>query len=92
MKAFFQKMVAMASNYKKPDPQLAMLDFLFPGFSSISSTVSKCLGIDLNVYIPMAILLCVMTFLWRYLSDYAWGLIQKYFMARAEVRNIYAPR
>jgi mitochondrial chaperone BCS1 len=41
----------------QPVPQLALLDFFFPGFSVFSTAFYKYLGIDLNLYIPM-VLLC----------------------------------
>jgi len=71
----------------QPVPQLAMLDFFFPGFSSISSVISKYLGIDLNVYIPLALLFGGLTFLWRYFSEYLWDLTQRYLMSTVEVRS-----
>jgi chaperone BCS1 len=53
-------------------PQIQLLDFFFPGFSTFSAAVLKYLGIDLNVYIPLVLLFGAATFAWRYFSDYVW--------------------
>ncbi|KAF6832593.1 hypothetical protein CMUS01_06879 [Colletotrichum musicola] len=68
-------------------PQLAILDFFFPGFSVFSTAFQKYLGIDLNVYIPLVILCGGATFAWRYFSDYVWEKIDAYLMSTVEVRT-----
>lgn len=68
-------------------PQMALLDFFFPGFSVFSTAFQKYLGIDLNVYIPLVILCGGATFAWRYFSDYLWEKIDTYLMSTVEVRT-----
>ncbi|SPO02663.1 related to BCS1 protein precursor [Cephalotrichum gorgonifer] len=67
-------------------PQLAILDFFFPGFSGISGVMLKYLGIDLNVYIPLLLLFAALTFAWDHVRDYFWSLLSDYFMSTVEIR------
>lgn len=46
-------------------PQLAVLDFFFPGFSTFTTTVQQYLGIDLNIYIPLIAVLGGLIATWR---------------------------
>ncbi|ROT34909.1 hypothetical protein SODALDRAFT_381884 [Sodiomyces alkalinus F11] len=68
-------------------PQLAILDFFFPGFSVISTAFVRYLGIDLNVYLPVLIMCGAATFAWKYFSDYVWGIVETYFMSSVEIRT-----
>jgi mitochondrial chaperone BCS1 len=68
-------------------PQLAMLDFFFPGFSVLSSALYKYLGVDLNVYIPLVLLFGGLMFAWRYFSDYAWNLTETHLMSSVDIRT-----
>lgn len=52
--------------------QFAALDFLFPGFSILSSAVQRYFKIDLNIYIPLVLLFGGLTFFVRYFSEYFW--------------------
>lgn len=74
-----------------PAPQLAVLDFFFPGFSGVSGVVFKHLGVDLNLYVPLLVLVASLTFAWDYVRDYFWGLVSKYYMSTAEVKPYYNP-
>lgn len=75
------------ASFANPAPtQLAILDFFFPGFSVISTAFVRYLGIDLNIYLPVLIMCGAATFAWRYLSDYAWGLVETYFMSSVDIR------
>ncbi|TQN69253.1 putative mitochondrial chaperone BCS1-B [Colletotrichum shisoi] len=71
----------------QPAPQLALLDFFFPGFSVFTTAFQRYLGIDLNVYIPLVILCGGATFAWRYFSDYIWEKVEKHLMSTVEVRT-----
>jgi hypothetical protein len=71
----------------QPVPHLALLDYFFPGFSGISSMVLRYLGFDLNVYIPLALLSGGLIFVWRYLSEYIWDMIETHLMSTVEVRG-----
>lgn len=68
-----------------PVPQTAVLDFLFPGFSTISGFVLRYLGIDLNVYIPLLVLAAGVAYAWDYVRGYTWSMISEHFMSTAEV-------
>ncbi|KAL1842936.1 hypothetical protein VTJ49DRAFT_3724 [Mycothermus thermophilus] len=67
-------------------PQLQLLDYFFPGFSVFSAAVNKYLHIDLNLYIPLVLLFGGLTFLWRYFTEYFWGLINSHLMSVVDVR------
>ncbi|KAH7161508.1 BCS1 N terminal-domain-containing protein [Dactylonectria macrodidyma] len=68
-------------------PQFAVLDYLIPGFSVFSSAIHAYLGIDLNLYIPLLLIISGLTFAWTYMSDYVWGLIEKYGMSVVRIRT-----
>lgn len=75
-----------------PTPQLAVLDFFFPGFSGVSSVIFKHMGVDLNLYVPLLVLFASLTFAWDYIRDYFWGMVSKYFMSTVEVESYYLSR
>ncbi|OHE90936.1 hypothetical protein CORC01_13769 [Colletotrichum orchidophilum] len=79
--------VKTSSSTAQPAPQLALLDFFFPGFSIFTTAFQKYLGIDLNVYIPLVILCGGATFAWRYFSEYLWERVEKHLMSTVEVRT-----
>ncbi|OLN85088.1 putative mitochondrial chaperone BCS1-B 2 [Colletotrichum chlorophyti] len=68
-------------------PQQALLDFFFPGFSVLSTAIQKYLGIDLNLYIPLVILIGGATLAWRYFSEYLWEKVETHLMSTVEVRT-----
>ncbi|KAH7151741.1 BCS1 N terminal-domain-containing protein [Dactylonectria estremocensis] len=68
-------------------PQFAVLDYLIPGFSVFSSAIHAYMGIDLNLYIPLLLIISGLTFAWTYMSDYVWGLIEKYGMSVVRIRT-----
>lgn len=70
-----------------PVPQLALLDLLFPGFSGVSGVVLRYLGIDLNLYVPLLVLVAGLTFAWDYVRDYFWAVISNHFMSTVEVAS-----
>ncbi|KAK1981974.1 BCS1 N terminal-domain-containing protein [Colletotrichum cereale] len=79
--------INISSSMPQPPPQLALLDFFFPGFSVFTTAFQKYLGIDLNVYIPLVILCGGATFAWRYFSEYLWERVEKHLMSTVEVRT-----
>lgn len=68
-------------------PQAVLLDFFFPGFSMFSNAVQKYLHIDLNLYIPLVLLCGAFTFIWRYFSEYFWGLAESHLMSVVDIRT-----
>ncbi|KAJ9151400.1 hypothetical protein NKR23_g3279 [Pleurostoma richardsiae] len=67
-------------------PQLALLDFFFPGFSVFARAVQKYAKIDLNLYIPLVMLAGGLTLAWRYFSEYFWNEIESHFMSTVDIR------
>ncbi|KAI0541927.1 BCS1 N terminal-domain-containing protein [Xylaria digitata] len=70
-----------------PPTQLAILDWFFPGFSMFAGVVQKYLHIDLNLYIPMLLLLGMLIVCWNYASQYLWDQVETYFMSVVDIRT-----
>lgn len=68
-------------------PPTALLDYFFPGFSMLSSVLQRYLKIDLNIYLPLILLLGCLVAAWRYLSEYFWSQIEGYFMSSVDIRT-----
>lgn len=71
----------------RPTQQFAMLDMVFPGFSVFSSAIHTYLGVDLNIYIPIILVLCGASWCWSYIYQGAWDLIEKHLMCSARIRT-----
>ena len=69
-----------------PTP-FAILDFLVPGFSTISSFVKTYLGIDLNVYIPILLVVGGAIYAWNYVADHFWNSVTTYLMSSVTIRT-----
>ncbi|KAH8121641.1 hypothetical protein ACSS6W_003113 [Trichoderma asperelloides] len=70
-----------------PNPQFALLNYFFPGFSMFSSALHTYLGIDLNFYIPLIVAIFGFNFAWGYISTSAWAWIDEYLMSSFRVRT-----
>ncbi|KAI1424021.1 BCS1 N terminal-domain-containing protein [Xylaria sp. FL1777] len=70
-----------------PPTQLALLDWFFPGFSMFAGVVQKYLHIDLNLYIPLLLLIGMLIVCWNYASSYLWDQIETYFMSVVDIRT-----
>ncbi|KAF4336437.1 mitochondrial chaperone BCS1 [Fusarium beomiforme] len=70
-----------------PPSQFAILDFLFPGFSTFSSIVHAYLGIDLNLYIPLLLIVSGIMFAWNYITEYSWSIIGQHLMSAVRIRT-----
>ncbi|ROW08482.1 hypothetical protein VMCG_03026 [Cytospora schulzeri] len=68
-------------------PQFALLDMFFPGFTVFSSAVEKYFKIDLNLYIPLVLLLGGITVAWRYFAEAFWSQLESYFMSTVDIRT-----
>ncbi|KAF7535320.1 hypothetical protein G7Z17_g13222 [Cylindrodendrum hubeiense] len=68
-------------------PQFAVLDYLIPGFSVFSSALHAYMGIDLNIYIPLLLIISGLTFAWTYMSEYVWSMVGKYGMSVVRIRT-----
>ncbi|OTB09564.1 hypothetical protein M426DRAFT_316118 [Hypoxylon sp. CI-4A] len=71
----------------QPQPQLAILDFFFPGFSPFAGVVQKYAHIDLNLYIPLLLIVGALTVVWNYASNYLWEQLESYFMSVVDIRT-----
>lgn len=68
-------------------PQFAMLDMLIPGFSTFSSVLYTYMGIDLNMYIPLIMLISWAMWSSNYITTSCWGLIEHYLMCSVRIRT-----
>ncbi|RYP54930.1 hypothetical protein DL769_010270 [Monosporascus sp. CRB-8-3] len=68
-------------------PQLALLDFFFPGFSVFANAVQKYLKVDLNIYIPLLLLAGILMLAWNYASQYLWSQLEAHFMSVVDIRT-----
>ncbi|KAL2262733.1 hypothetical protein VTK26DRAFT_271 [Humicola hyalothermophila] len=64
----------------------ALVDYFFPGFSTLSAAVQKYFHIDLNLYIPLVALVGGLTFIWRYFSEYFTSLAELHLMSVVDIR------
>ncbi|TPX10203.1 uncharacterized protein E0L32_001400 [Thyridium curvatum] len=67
-------------------PQIQLLDFLFPGLSVLSEPLQRYFHIDLNIYIPLVLLMGGLTFAWRYLSETFRNELESHFMSTVDIR------
>lgn len=68
-------------------PQLALLDFFFPGFSVFAAAVQKYLKIDLNLYIPLVLMAGALMAAWNYISQFLWDSLETHFMSVVDIRT-----
>lgn len=68
-------------------PQMVLLDWIFPGFSIFAGFVYKYLHIDLNLYIPLILLVGGLTLTFSYSSAYFWEQVEAYFMSAVDIRT-----
>ncbi|KAF7544818.1 hypothetical protein G7Z17_g9652 [Cylindrodendrum hubeiense] len=73
------------ANFVRP-PQFVVLDYLIPGFSVLFSAIHTYMGIDLNLFIPLLLIISGLTFAWNYMSDYVWGIVENYMMSIVHIR------
>lgn len=77
----------MATETTAQAPQLAVLDFFFPGFSMAAGIVQKYFHIDLNLYIPLVMLCGALMVTWNYSSQYFWDRVETHFMSSVDIRT-----
>ncbi|XEU95146.1 hypothetical protein FSHL1_000430 [Fusarium sambucinum] len=71
----------------KAPTQFAILDFIFPGFTTFSSIIHAYLGVDLNLYIPLLLVISGIVCAWNYIQEYFWDTIQQYLMSSVRIRT-----
>jgi chaperone BCS1 len=68
------------------NPQAALLDTFFPGFTLASSAVQKYAGIDVSIYFPAFVMLGLVIWASRYVSQWFWESMDQYLMSSADIR------
>lgn len=68
------------------DPQAALLDTFFPGFSLLSATIHRYLNVDPKAYIPYILLFGIGIFLFQHASTYLWDFMEHHLMSCADIR------
>lgn len=79
----------MATEFSNPsqmNPQSAIIDMFFPGFSLFSTAIAKYLKIDLNIYFPLIVGLGLVVFASQYINTWIWEIGDQYLMSTADVR------
>ena len=64
-----------------------MLDMIIPGFSVFSSAAYAYAGIDLNLYLPVVLMICGTIWSWSYLYNYGRGIVEKYLMSTVRIHT-----
>lgn len=70
-----------------PSPQYALLNYFFPGYSFLISTLNTTLGADFNRYLPFIIAGVAVAFSWRYVYDTVMNLVEASFMSSFTVHT-----
>lgn len=70
-----------------PSPQFAILNYFFPGYSVLISTLNTSLGADFNQYLPFIIAGAAIVFSWRYIADTIMGILEANFMSSFTVHT-----
>jgi uncharacterized membrane protein len=60
------------------DAQASILDFLFPGFTRMSTAIQWYLTIDLSVYAPLLCFFGLFVFACGRICKYLWELLETY--------------
>jgi chaperone BCS1 len=68
------------------NPQTALLDAFFPGFSLLSSALYKYSKIDLTVYFPTLMAIGLLIFGGRYINEWLWEFLNQHAMSTADIR------
>ncbi|KAF7863124.1 hypothetical protein EAF04_007207 [Stromatinia cepivora] len=67
-------------------PQPHIIDMFFPGFSLFSTALKNYTAIDLNIYIPVLMILGILIFCWQYIERWFWIELDAHFMSSADIR------
>lgn len=68
------------------NPQTALLEAFFPGFSLLSSALYKYAKIDISLYIPASLAIAGILFAFKYVNQYLWDLLETHWMSTADIR------
>ncbi|KAI9639993.1 hypothetical protein NHQ30_011552 [Ciborinia camelliae] len=72
------------THYGYPQPHI--VDMFFPGFSLFSTALKNYTTIDLNIYIPIIMVIGILIFCWQYLQTWFWTELDAHFMSTADIR------
>ncbi|ESZ93219.1 hypothetical protein SBOR_6375 [Sclerotinia borealis F-4128] len=67
-------------------PQPHIIDMFFPGFSLFSTALKNYTTIDLNIYIPVLMIIGILIYCWQYLETWFWIELDAHFMSSADIR------
>ncbi|OAA62971.1 BCS1-like ATPase [Cordyceps fumosorosea ARSEF 2679] len=70
-----------------PSPQFALLNYFFPGYSVLISTLNASLGADLNRYLPFVVAAVAVALSWRYVCDTVMNQVEASFMSSFTVHT-----
>ncbi|KAG6040256.1 hypothetical protein E4U41_001092 [Claviceps citrina] len=70
-----------------PSPQFALLNYLFPGYSVVTSAANAYVGGDINAYMPALIGVIATSVLWRYLREQFWSFVDDYLRSSVTIRT-----
>ncbi|KAJ3472916.1 hypothetical protein NLG97_g10636 [Lecanicillium saksenae] len=76
-----------SNNNGIPSPQFALLNYFFPGYSVLLSTLNTSLGADFNQYVPYVIAAVAVVFSYRYVLDTVMGYVEASFMSSFTVHT-----
>jgi mitochondrial chaperone BCS1 len=82
----------MASDFPEPahsaqlNPQTALLDAFFPGFSLLTTALLKYSKVDLTLYFPTLIAIGLIVFASQYINTWLWEFADQYLMCTADIR------
>lgn len=68
------------------NPQFALLDTLIPGFSLFSSALLRYTKIDITLYLPIILILGLLIFVWRYITEWLGEFVNLHLMSTADIR------
>lgn len=70
-----------------PSPQFALINYFFPGYSMLISTLNTALGADFERFLPYLLLVLGGSLFWNYCSGTVHGWIETYFMSSFTVQT-----
>ncbi|QUC21953.1 uncharacterized protein UV8b_06194 [Ustilaginoidea virens] len=69
-----------------PSPQFALLNYFFPGYSMVTSTVNAYMGADINSYMPILLAMVAVSVSWNYIKDRIWIFLNDYWISSVTIR------
>lgn len=78
----------MESQYQETtiNASTVLLDTIFPGFSIVSSVLHKYLHIDISIYLPILLIIGVITWASQQVKEWFWDIVEDYLMSTVDIR------